>query len=73
MRSLFADLPDPQPDRRRLPAQIRQAFLALKAEYPAFGPREIATICQERFDRPAQVTPRQRRGRIRKAARSGRA
>jgi len=51
MRSLFADLTDPPPDRR-LPAEIRQAIVALKAEYPSFGLREIATICQERFDRP---------------------
>src|SRR3954452_3592014 len=52
MRSLFADLAYPQPDWRRLPAEIRQAIVALKAEYPAFGLREIAAICQERFDRP---------------------
>src|SRR4051794_29773328 len=49
MRSLFADLTESQPDRRRLPAEIRQAIVALKTEYPAFGLREIATICQERF------------------------
>ena len=52
MRSLFADLTDSPPDRRRLPAELRQAIVALKAEYPAFGLREIATICRERFDRP---------------------
>jgi len=52
MRSLFAELADPQPNRRRLPAEIRQAIVELKAEYPPFGLREIATICQERFDRP---------------------
>jgi hypothetical protein len=52
MRSLFADLTDPQPDRRRLPAEIRQAIVTLKAEYPAFALREIAAVCQERFDRP---------------------
>lgn len=52
MRSLFADLMDPQPDRRRLPAEIRRAIVALKAEYPAFGMRQIAAICAERFDRP---------------------
>ena len=51
MRSLFADLEDPKDDRRRLPAEIRQAIVALKAEYPAFGLREIATICAERFER----------------------
>jgi transposase len=52
MRSLFANLTDPPPDRRRLPAEIRQTIVALKAEYPALGLREIATICQERFERP---------------------
>ena len=52
MRSLFADLRDPQPDRRRLPVEIRRAIVSLKAEHPAFGLREIAAICQERFDRP---------------------
>ena len=52
MRSLFADVTDPPPDRRRLRAEVRQAIVALKAEYPAFGLREIAAICQERFDRP---------------------
>ena len=34
MRSLFAALTAPPPDRRRLPAEIRQAIVALKAEYP---------------------------------------
>ena len=52
MRSLFADVADPPEDRRRLPAAIRQTIVALKAEYPSFGLREIAAICQERFDRP---------------------
>jgi transposase len=52
MRSLFTDLEDPKEDRRRLPAEIRQAIVTLKAEYPAFGLREIAAICQERVDRP---------------------
>jgi putative transposase len=52
MRSLFTHLTDPQPDRRRLPAEMRRAISELKAEYPAFALREIAAICQERFDRP---------------------
>jgi transposase len=52
MRSLFADLADPPEDRRRLPAEVRRAIVALKAEYPAFGLREIVAICQERFERP---------------------
>jgi transposase len=52
MRSLFGELAGSPLDRRRLPAEIRRAIVALKAEYPPFGLREIATICQERFDRP---------------------
>src|SRR5262245_9469489 len=50
MRSLFEpeDLPA-VPDRRRLPLGIRQAIVALKAEYPPFGPSEIARICRHRF------------------------
>ncbi|MBA3414404.1 MAG: helix-turn-helix domain-containing protein [Chloroflexia bacterium] len=53
MRSLFdPDPPPPASDRRRLPVGIRAAIGALKAEYPAFGPFEIARICQHRFDRP---------------------
>jgi transposase len=51
MRSLFDPEPPPGADRRRLPAGIRAAILALKAEYPPFGPFEIARICQHRFDR----------------------
>lgn len=53
MRSLF-DLEDVAPsniDRRLLPAEIRRAIAELKAEYPAFGLREIAAICRYRFDR----------------------
>src|SRR5215213_7341231 len=52
MRSLFEKLTDPEQDRRRLPAEIRRAIVELKAEHPPFGLREIAAICQERFDRP---------------------
>src|SRR5215210_7363578 len=51
MRSLFAEPIALKQDRRRLPVEIRRAIVELKAEYPAFGLREIATICQERFDR----------------------
>jgi putative transposase len=52
MRSLFEpDIP-PAPDRRMLPLGIRRAIVALKAEYPPFSLREIATICRECFDRP---------------------
>jgi putative transposase len=52
MRSLFDRDPSPAADKRRLPPEVRRAMLELKAEYPAFGLREIARICQERFDRP---------------------
>ena len=53
MRSLFdLDPPRFKGDRRRLPLAIRHAILELRAEYPAFGLREMARICRERFDRP---------------------
>lgn len=52
MRSLFDLDPPPVVDKRRLPPEVRRAILELKAEYPAFGLREIAAICQERFERP---------------------
>jgi transposase len=52
MRSLFdPEPPPPSADRRLLPAGIRAAIVGLKAEYPPFGPFEIARICQHRFDR----------------------
>lgn len=48
MASLFA----PMPERpRRLPDEIRQAILQLKAEYAPLSPHEIAAICQARFGR----------------------
>ena len=52
MRSLFdVDPPLPTSDRRLLPLGIRRAIAELKADYPAFGPFEIARICHHRFDR----------------------
>jgi hypothetical protein len=36
---------------RTLPEPIRRHIVALKAEHPAFTRREIARICQIRFDR----------------------
>ena len=52
MRGLFDPEPSPpSADRRLLPAGIRAAIVGLKAEYPPFGPFEIARICRERFDR----------------------
>ena len=52
MRSLFELDPPPGGDKRRLPPEVWRAILELKAEYPAFGLREIARICREQFDRP---------------------
>ncbi len=48
MRSLFAPTRE---QRRHLPAEMRQAIVALKAEYPSFRPHQIATICEVRFGR----------------------
>jgi transposase len=52
MRSLFDEPMSPEEGRRRLPAEIRQAIVTLKAEYPPFSLRELARICQHRFARP---------------------
>jgi putative transposase len=38
-------------DQRFLPQPIRPLILQLKAEYPKFTPREIAAICEVKFDR----------------------
>ncbi len=46
MASLF---PAPAEPHRRVPMEIRQAIVDLKAEYPPFRPNEIATICEVRF------------------------
>jgi transposase len=53
MHSLFDldALAPPTTGRRLLPPEIRRAVVELKAEYPPFGLREIATICRHRFDR----------------------
>lgn len=55
MTSLF---PPPKVEKhRRLPAKVRAAVLALKAEYPAFRANEIAGICETRFGhRPSPHT-----------------
>ena len=50
MASLFPTTAVSSTDRRRLPADIRYRILALKAEYPAFRPHEIAEICRRRDD-----------------------
>lgn len=52
MASLFDAPTPPDPDRRKLPEEICRAILTLKAEYPAFTPNEIASICRCRFERP---------------------
>jgi putative transposase len=52
MQSLFET--EPADDNRRLPEVIRQAIVQLKAEYPAFRPNELATICSDR--RPGRHT-----------------
>ena len=49
MQSLFEA--EPVEDQRQLPQFIRQAIVQLKAEYPAFRPNELATICEVRFER----------------------
>ena len=55
MTSLFP--PPKVPKHRRLPTKIRQAIIALKAEYPAFRANEIAVICETRFgQRPSPHT-----------------
>ncbi len=44
MHSLFDE---PKPEKHKaLPAEMREAIFALKAEYPSFGPNEIATAVQ---------------------------
>jgi transposase len=50
MASLFDTAERAPDDRRLLPADIRRRILALKAEYPAFRPHEIAEICRRRDD-----------------------
>ncbi len=41
----------PKQDKRALPPPIRQEIVDLHAEYPAFRPHEIATICFVKFGR----------------------
>src|SRR5215210_1468732 len=49
MAGLFAE--ESSRDPRALPPTIRRAIVELKAEYAAFRPHELATICFIRFDR----------------------
>jgi len=46
----FAGLRD-KAQPQRLPDEVRRTLRALKAEYPAFGLRELAAICAVRFGR----------------------
>jgi putative transposase len=50
MASLFDAPAAPSADGRALAAPIRQYIIDLKAEYPAFRPRELAAICRVRFE-----------------------
>jgi transposase len=50
MASLF-DAEERPESQRLLPPNIRRAIVQLKAEYPAFRPNELATICYVRFNR----------------------
>ncbi len=52
MASLFPTEPaSPSDTSRGLSPDMRQLIVDLKAEYPAFHPHEIATICYVRFGR----------------------
>ena len=52
MVSLFPKVPAPPSDPgQRLPPELRQLIVDLKAEHPAFRPHEIARICYVRFGR----------------------
>jgi putative transposase len=48
---LVASQPRRPDDGRLLPQEVRHYLLQLKAEYPAFTPREIASILEVTFDR----------------------
>ena len=52
--------PSEEERRRRVPAEVRQAILALKAEHPPLGPYEIAGIVGVRFDYPVSYHTVQR-------------
>lgn len=57
MASLFEQPRAIAPDRRALPAAIRQASVDRKAAYPPRRPGEIATICRRRFRRAVSHHP----------------
>jgi len=54
MASLLPPEPPPsisKQDKRELPPPMRQEIIDLRAEYPAFHPHELATICFVQFGR----------------------
>ncbi len=60
MASLLPAAPPPaipRQDKRTLPPDMRQEIVDLHAQYPAFRPHELATICFLKFNRkPAPAT-----------------
>src|SRR5438477_1720430 len=60
MASLLPAAPPPtipKQDKRTLPPDMRQEIVDLLAQYPAFRPHELATICFLKFNRkPAPAT-----------------
>src|SRR5205085_6243755 len=54
MASLLPAAPPPaipKQDKRTLPPDMRQEIVDLHAQYPAFRPHELATICFLKFNR----------------------
>jgi putative transposase len=47
----FLEPEEDSDSKRVLPQPIRRAIVQLKAEYPAFRPNELATVCHVRFNR----------------------
>ena len=46
--------PVPKQDKRTLPPPVRQEIVDLVAQYPAFHPHELATICFVKFGTQAK-------------------
>jgi putative transposase len=51
IRGFLESEPEAPDSKRLLPQAIRRAIVQLKAEYSAFRPNELATICEVRFKR----------------------
>jgi putative transposase len=51
IRGFLEPEPEAPDSKRQLPQAIRRAIVQLKAEYPAFRPNELTTICEVRFKR----------------------